>query len=78
MLNTAVNGGSEKDCKQIADTIYLMKNVTAPAILIECGFLSNPTETALLQQADHQKKLALAIGAGVLGDPSSNTEEEKP
>ena len=65
-LNAAVNTGREKQPRRIADTIYLMKNVTAPAILVECGFLSNAEETALLQEASHQTTLAAAITAGCL------------
>lgn len=71
-LNTAINAGNEKSSKQIAGTIYLMKNVTAPAVLIECGFLSNPAETAQLRQPEYQKKMAFTIAAGLLG----NAEEE--
>lgn len=65
-LNTAVNRGNEKQTRKIPDTIYLMKHVTAPAILAECGFLSNREETALLQTPSHQLKLAGAIAAGYL------------
>lgn len=65
-LNTAVNVGNEKHCKQIPGTIYLMKHVTAPAILVECGFLSNAEETLKLQEPSYQRKLALAITSGYL------------
>ena len=65
-LNCAINTGNEKQSKKIPDTIYLMKHVTAPAALIECGFLSNQEETKILQTAAHQKKLATAITAGCL------------
>ena len=41
--------------------VYLMEHVTCPAVLVECGFLSNHREDLLLQQADYQKKLAMAI-----------------
>lgn len=37
-LNQTVNAGNEKTEKAIDASIFLMKNVTAPAILIECGF----------------------------------------
>jgi N-acetylmuramoyl-L-alanine amidase len=37
-----------------------------PAILVECGFVSNSEEAALLQNSDYQKKLALVIMASVL------------
>lgn len=65
-LNMAVNGGNEKNSKQIPATIYLMKHVTAPAILVECGFLSNAEETVKLQEPSYQLKLATAITSGYL------------
>lgn len=65
-LNAHVNVGNEKRETRIDESIYLMKNVRVPAILIECGFLSNDAETALLKDAEYQKKLALSIAAGLL------------
>ena len=65
-LNAVINVGNEKQSKRIPDTIYLMKNVTAPAILVECGFLSNSAETMQLQQPSYQLKLAAAIAGGYL------------
>ena len=65
-LNETVNLENEKTEKAIDPSIYLMKNVTAPAILIECGFLSNENETALLKSADYQQKLAVVIASGLL------------
>ena len=66
-LNQSINTG-EKSEKQIDKTIYLMKNVTCPAVLVECGFLSNADEAARLQTPEHQKKLAAAIAAGILNE----------
>lgn len=65
-LNGTVNAGNEKNAKQIPPTIYLMKNITAPGVIVECGFLSNAEETALLQEPSYQLKLAAAIAAGCL------------
>jgi N-acetylmuramoyl-L-alanine amidase len=65
-LNESVNVGNAKKSKQISKSIYLMKNVTAPSILVECGFLSNTSETEALKQPAYQKKLAAAIAAGFL------------
>ena len=65
-LNGAVNAGNEKNARAIDSTIYLMKNVRCPAILIECGFLSNPAETQLLLTDEYQVKLAACIAAGLL------------
>ena len=73
LLIASVNAGNEKQCKKIQDSIYLMKKVTAPAVLIECGFLSNSEETTTLQLPDYQKTLAISISAGVLADREEET-----
>ncbi len=65
-LNTVVNTHRAKEPKQIAESIYLMNHVTVPAVLVECGFLSNEEETARLRQGEYQTKLAAAIAAGYL------------
>lgn len=65
-LNSCVNAGNEKQPKRIPDTIYLMRHVTSPGILVECGFLSNREETVRLQDPSYQTKLAAAITAGYL------------
>ncbi len=62
-LNQNIND-RDKAAKQIPSTIYLMQNAEIPAVLVECGFLSNAAETALLQTGQHQMKLALAILSG--------------
>ena len=60
------NAGNGKNAKAIDSTIYLMKNVQCPAILVECGFLSNRTETGQLLTGGYQLKLAVCIAAGFL------------
>ena len=65
-LNQAANPEKGKTPVQISDSIYLTKNVTAPAVLIECGFLSNPQETERLKTAEYQRTLAAAMAAGLL------------
>ena len=63
-LNVFHNVGNEKLSKQIDSGVYLMKEVSCPAILVECGFLSNPTEANALCTEKYQKQLVLAIVAG--------------
>ena len=65
-LNGAINVGNEKHTKQIPPTVYLMKHVTVPAVLVECGFLTNQEETRRLQDETHQRTLAISIAAGYL------------
>ncbi|MBE6989418.1 MAG: N-acetylmuramoyl-L-alanine amidase [Ruminococcaceae bacterium] len=63
-LNQAVNGGNERPVTAIDSSIYLMKESHHPAILVECGFLSNREESHLLQEPTYQTRLAAAITAG--------------
>lgn len=65
-LNGAVNAGHEKKAAQVPSSVYLMKEITAPGVLVECGFLSNAAETEQLKDPAYQTKLAAAIVAGVL------------
>ena len=46
--------------------LYMYRNTTTPGVLVECGYLSNPTERTLLQEEEYQKKLALSITNGVI------------
>ena len=43
-----------------------MKNISCPAVLVECGFLSNAEEAARLCETDYQRKLAVTVTAGFL------------
>ena len=65
-LNAAVNAGHEKKAAQVPSSVYLMKEITASGVLVECGFLSNTAETERLKDPGYQTKLAAAITAGVL------------
>lgn len=44
-----------------AKGVYLMEHIASPGILIECGFLTNPEEEALLRSGDYQQKLCAVI-----------------
>ena len=71
LFTRSLNLGSKRSCKK-ASGIYLMENIRTTGVLIECGFLSNPTEEAKLRSADYQKKLCAVIAAG-LSEYLSNT-----
>lgn len=45
----------------ISDEIYLMRNVSCPAVLVECGFLSNPEELERLKSDSYDQKLSLVM-----------------
>lgn len=45
---------------------YMLKKTDAPITIVECGFLSNPQEAALLVRPDYQEKVAWAVHMGIL------------
>lgn len=55
-----------REIKPITNELYLLKNCRIPAVIAECGFLSNPEEEQLLSSPDYQQKIALAIATGIL------------
>ncbi len=44
---------------------YMLLNVECPAIIIECGFLSNYAEARLLGEEEYQGKIATAVKTGI-------------
>lgn len=57
---------NNKRVPQPRDTIYLIREAEAPAVLVECGFLSNPEEERKLADEKYQQKIAWAIYIGVM------------
>lgn len=56
--------GSKRSVKP-ASGVYLMEHVNCTAVLVECGFLSNPTEEAKLRSDSYQKIVAIVIAVSV-------------
>lgn len=48
------------------NTVYLLKALKIPAVLVEVGFLSHPQESALLGNDVYQRKVATSIYRGIL------------
>ena len=57
---------NERECKKAGKEIYLLKNTDNPAVIVECGFISNQNERKLLLEKSYQKKMALAVTTGFL------------
>lgn len=51
---------------KVGEGVYLLEQCQVPAVLIECGFLSNPEEAAALADPDYQKQMAQAIYNGIV------------
>ena len=56
--NTRVN-------KKATSSTYLLYNATVPAVLVECGFLSNKTDLEHLKSEEYQNKMAFSIFCGI-------------
>ncbi len=52
--------------KQATGSTYVLYNATIPAVLVECGFLSNQAELELLKDAEYQKKMAFCLFCGIV------------
>lgn len=61
---THLQPDNNRQIKPASNGIYLMYHTTAPAILVECGFLSNPEELLYLKKPQYRQKMAWSILMG--------------
>lgn len=66
ILRQVLNENNDRAAKLISGDLYLFKHVNCPAILVECGFLSNGEEASLLLTDCYQRKVALALAGAYL------------
>lgn len=66
LLIEMLNPENRRVAEPISDKIYLMRKAQCPAILVECGFMSNAQESALLVDNEYQTKLAMVLLASYL------------
>jgi N-acetylmuramoyl-L-alanine amidase len=52
---------NDRKIKRADSNIFLMDHLQCPAVLVECGFLSNPDDCELLSQEEYQKKIAFVL-----------------
>lgn len=68
-IQSSVTGVLQKDnkrsIKECSDSVYLIYNAVKPAVLVECGFLSNFQEARLLNDDEYQRKIAFCIAIGI-------------
>ena len=64
-IKETLQPNNNRKVKAATSSIYLLRHATTRAILIECGFLSTPTECELLSSEAYQKALALSIFSAI-------------
>lgn len=68
ILQNHLREGLDKDNERKAkknDNYYILINVKCPAVIAECGFLSNYSEAELLKNSEYQEKVAQALCDGI-------------
>lgn len=81
MQQSLLGADSENTRQEKAnDTYYLLRRTQVPTIIVECGFLSNQREAALLAGKEYQQKIAEAITEGIDGylkNPADTTSNDR-
>lgn len=65
-LKRGIDNSNNRVEKESDSSIYMLNNVNCPAILVECGFLTNDREAALLMTDAYRIKLAVCIASGFI------------
>lgn len=69
-IQTSIATGLQPDNKRLikesGTSIYVLYNATKPAVMVECGFVSNPNELSQLKTEEYQAKMAYSIMSGII------------
>lgn len=71
-MKSALQPSNKRTIKEATSSIFLLHNATFPAVLIECGFLSNPDEARALSDADYRHEIAKVIFDAIMQYISQN------
>lgn len=66
-----LNPRNRRVASEVPDNIFLMNHIQCPAVLIECGFLSNREEERLLSTDGYRLKIATVIASCYLNNQST-------
>lgn len=67
-IQSSLSASIEKDNTRVSKAIsgiYIVDHVDIPLSIVECGFLSNPSEASLLSKDEYQDRLAWGIFVGI-------------
>lgn len=65
-VKNSVQPTNERTTKPADNSIYILSNISVPAVLIECGFMSNEAELANLKSEEYRASLALCVFSALL------------
>lgn len=66
VIRTQLQPWNDRKIKPSGSSIYLLYQAKATAVLVECGFISNPEENTWLHDEGYQGQMAFCIAQGIL------------
>src|SRR5881227_1401707 len=73
-IHSALVGGAPSENRGVRRRGYfVLRRTTVQAVLVECGFLTNPTEAQYAQSNTYRQQLAQEIARGILNRPALAT-----
>lgn len=60
-----INSGVKEGRGIVANSLYVTRTANMPSVLLEVGYMSNPTEEAMIKQGWFQQKVAANVAKGV-------------
>ena len=66
LFQSVLAPNNQRKAAKIPDHVYLFSHIDCPAILVECGFLSNGEEASLLLTDTYQRKIAMTLAGAYL------------
>jgi N-acetylmuramoyl-L-alanine amidase len=64
-ISSFADPGNKREAKANSD-YYVLKRTKMPAVIVECGFLTNYTDMKRLENEEYQEKIAWAIYKGII------------
>lgn len=65
-VKSQLQPNNTRQIKKSGTDIYVLYNATKPAIMVECGFVSNQNELNQLKDSLYQNNMALSIATGII------------
>src|SRR5207249_6852903 len=73
-IHSALVGGAPSENRGVRRRGYfVLRKTTVPPVLVECGFLTNPTDAQYAQSNTYRQQLAQEIARGILHRPAPAT-----
>ena len=64
-IRSLIQPQNQRAVKRTGTEIYLLYHAQSPAVMVECGFLSNAAETLKLKDDNYQNAMAFSVMCGI-------------